>query len=114
MSSCVELDHVWLVSYFHETEAQALLRDQPTHELSYEQAAYFADKPVAGVDGRRPFVIRGVTLASSLLNACEGEGFVLVHTDALGHRAVPMEKQPLVVLLTTTPRDLYVECSMAE
>ena len=112
----VERDRVHEVGESRLAEAEALLQDVSSVQISSAQAAEFVGAPLPDVPGTTPYLVRGL-----LLNRATGgftvyvlEDQVTIYHRSLGRSAVPMIRQPLVVQLQKPPQEVYVAVSMAE
>jgi hypothetical protein len=99
-----------------ELQAQELLRDVSIVELTAEQTEEFIGAALPDVPGTQPYLTRGVYLnrGTGNFSVYVLENQLLVHHDSLGHSAVPMKRQALVLQLERKPKDVFVTCSMAE
>jgi hypothetical protein len=96
--------------------AEEQLRYVTCAEISNQRAAELTGQPMASGAGGSLFLVRGV-----YLNRGTGKFMVvfvgrelLVEHGSLGHSAVPMKRQALVVHLPQKPEVVYVSCSMDE
>jgi hypothetical protein len=96
--------------------AEEQLRDCACIEISGDRAAELIGRPMPLPAGRHLFLVRAV-----YLNRSTGQFMVvpigselLVEHGSLGHSAVSMKRQPLVVCLPQKPEKIYVSCSMDE
>jgi len=110
----LEASQVFVVPESHKAEATALLQGATVVELDREVAASWVGAVVGGTGDEKPFLVRGVYLNPSHFSVRQAPGVLHVHASCLGRHAVPMRRQPLVVLLRERPREVYVTCSMAE
>jgi hypothetical protein len=99
-----------------ETGAEALLVDVSCIELTAEQAEKTLGRKLPEIPGTKPYLTRGV-----YLNRGTGHFRVTMLDDnlgvfhgSLGHHAVPMKRQALVLQLERIPKEVYVSCHMAE
>lgn len=96
--------------------AEAMLKDQAIVPLSLKQAGNFVNHPLKQVPGKSTFLVRAVYLNAGtgafLLNL-QGNRLFVTH-GSLGHHAVPMKRQALVVFLQKQPDEVFVDCMMAE
>ncbi|MFC2023900.1 hypothetical protein ACFLT5_04115 [Chloroflexota bacterium] len=99
-----------------ELQAEEHLQDVSIVELTAEQAAEFIGAALPDVPGTQPYLTRGVYLnrGTGAFSAYTLENQLLVHHSSLGHSAVPMKRQALVLQLELKPRDVFLTCSMAE
>lgn len=97
-------------------KAEAMLKQKSLVQLSTAQAKGFVGGNLKAVSGKIPFLVRAVYLN-------EGTGKFMVYQrgkclwvthGSLGHSAVPMKRQVLVVFLKVRPTQVFVDCSMAE
>jgi hypothetical protein len=96
--------------------AEGQLRDVACVEVSSQRAAELTGHPMEPRAGSSLFLVRGV-----YLNRGTGKFMVvpvgrelLVEHGSLGHSAVPMKRQALIVRLPQKPEVVYVSCSMDE
>ena len=94
----------------------ALLTRSAIVPLSVAQAKAFVGTSFKTVPGRTPFLVRAIVLneGTGAFDVYQHKQSLLVDHGSLGHEAVPMKRQALVVLLKVRPKQLYVECEMAE
>jgi hypothetical protein len=100
----------------HELEAEGLLQTVSSREISNEEAIRLLGSTVDVPPGTKPHLIRAVYLnkgTGAFVIYSRGDDLFVKH-GSLGHHAVPMKRQCLVVFLDRSPKRLYVSCSMAE
>lgn len=99
-----------------EPKAESLLKQKPIVRLSVAQAKTFTGGQFKPTKGKQPYLVRAVYLNkgtgafSVFLN---GKKLIVSH-GSLGHSAVPMKRQALVVNLSAQPSQVFVTCEMAE
>ena len=98
---------VYEVAANKTADADEQLRDVSCVELPKERAAEFAGQDVESTDGNSLYLVRGLYLNRS------GSDLLVQH-GSLGHSAVEMKRQALIVLLPRKPDEVFVTCSMAE
>ena len=96
--------------------AEEQLRDHACVEISADHAAELTGRPMPPRADSRLFVVRAVYLNRGTGNfmVVPVGSELLVEHGSLGHSAVPMKRQPLVVRLPQKPETVYVSCSMDE
>ncbi len=111
----VPREWVWEVLPEHRDEAVAQLASTNARELLPDVAARFTGMRWTGAGARRPFLLRAVVLSrpGSFTVSVNGDE-LFVHFGCLGHRPVPMVRQPIVALLERAPATVFVTASMAE
>jgi len=94
--------------------ATSLLMSASVVPVTAAQGSVFSGKTLTS---SHLYVVRGISLNEAtgafevfLLPADD----IVVFHGSLGHSAVPMKRHPVVVELEHSPRQVYVECSMAE
>ena len=99
-----------------ELQAEELLQDVSIVEVTAEQAAELIGATLPDQPDTQPYLTRGVYLngGTGSFSVYLLEDQLLVHHGSLGHRAVPMKRQALVLQLEQEPQDVFVTCSMAE
>jgi hypothetical protein len=96
--------------------AEQRLSSAEAERISRDEVTKYAAKPLKLAQHEEPYLVRGL-----YLNRGTG-GFTVkydgrdlyVHHGSLGHHAVPMSRQPLLVALPRAPEHVYVLVSMAE
>lgn len=97
-------------------KAEALLKKKPIVRLSTVQAKAFVGRRFKEVPKKMPFLVRAIYLNEGTGNFTvhqQGKRLWVIH-GSLGHQAVPMKRQALVVFLKARPTQVFVDCSMAE
>jgi len=97
-------------------EAEEQLRDVVCVELSSQRASELTGQPVKAIAGGSLFLVRAVYLnrgTGKFTVSLSGRNLLVEH-GSLGHSAVPMKRQALVVRLRQKPDVVYVSYSMAE
>lgn len=99
-----------------EAEAEGMLKDVPCLEISKDEAARFLGKMPGVPAGRTPHLVRAVYLnrGTGTFRVYLKDDELLVEHGSLGHHAVSMKRQCLVVFLAQTPKRVFVSCHMAE
>ena len=92
------------------------LRNAACLEISAEQAAEIAGRKTLSAGDGKWYLVRGVCLnrGTGKFTVVEVGSELLVEHGSLGHSAVPMKRQPLIVRLQRKPETVYVSCSMDE
>ncbi len=96
--------------------AEGQLRDVACVEISAHRATELTGRSTSPPAGRILFLVRGVYLnrgTGKFMVFQVGSALLVAH-GSLGHSAVPMQRQPLVVTLSRKPDIVYVSCSMDE
>lgn len=108
-----ELKFIEVDSAF-ETQAEQLLASQSEVLVSAAQAEQFSGGKYHGAG--IPFLVRAVCLnkETGAFEVVQKGAILFVSHSSLGHSAVPMKRQVLIVDLLQAPRNVYVDCSMAE
>ncbi len=96
--------------------AITLLTRSPIVPLSSAQAKAFVGTSFKAVPGKTPFLVRAVVLneGTGAFDLYQLKQSLLVDHGSLGHEAVPMQRRALVVLLKVRPKQVFVDCEMAE
>ena len=107
---------IWQVASDRMPAAEERLRDVAGVELSAELAAELTGQPLMPQAGKIFFLVRAVCLnrGTGGFRVTPAESELLVEHGSLGHYAVPMKRQALVVRLSHKPAVIYVSCSMDE
>ena len=109
-------EHVMEVVLAKMPEAEEQLRDVACVELSSQHASEMTGQPVKAIPGGSLFLVRAVYLnrgTGKFTVSLSGRNLLVEH-GSLGHSAVPMKRQALVVSLPQKPDVVYVSCSMDE
>ena len=96
--------------------AEEQLHDVACVEISPDRAAELTGHTMPPQAGSSLFLVRAVYLnrGTGKFMAVSVGSELLVEHGSLGHAAVPMKRQPLVVRLPQKPETVYVSCSMDE
>jgi len=96
--------------------AEEQLRDVACVEISPDRAAELTGHTMPPQAGSNLFLVRAVYLnrGTGKFMAVPVGSELLVEHGSLGHMAVPMKRQALVVRLSEKPEIVYVSCSMDE
>jgi hypothetical protein len=96
--------------------AEEQLRDVACVAVSSEQAADLTGQKIEAGAGTSLFLVRAVYLnrATGSFSVVPVSRELLVEHGSLGHSAVPMKRQALVVRLPHKPEVIYVSCGMDE
>jgi uncharacterized protein YceK len=97
-----------------EHEAEELLRETPTRELTPEEARHYSGQPVVPVSGTKPYLVRGVLLNSGTFTLFAKDRTLWIEHGSRGHRPVPMKRRALVVQLEHAPANVFCTCGMAD
>lgn len=112
-----ELDaaRVHLVAEAQEADAENELKDVSFRAISGTRADQLAGEHIAPVPGTRFYLVRSVYLNkyTGAYRVIVGDGNVWVRHGSLGHHAVPMGRQVLILQLSDAPREIFASCSMA-
>ena len=97
-----------------QSEAQALLTEASTKEITVEEATRLVGHPLAV--GSKYCLVRGVILfeATGSFSVGINESSIHVHHGCLGRRTAEMSRKAIVVVLPFVPKTVFVSCSMAE
>ena len=97
-------------------EAEQLLSDVSCVELSNQRASELVGRIVTQDSGRALFLVRALYLnrTTGKFGVSVSDHELFVGHNSMGHTAVPMKRQALVVRLTEKPDVVYVSCSMDE
>ncbi len=99
-----------------EPKAESLLKQKSIVQLSLAQARTFTGNQFKPTKAKRPYLVRAVYLnkeTGGFSVFLDGNKLIVSH-DSLGHSAVPMKRQALVVSLSAQPSQVFVTCGMAE
>ena len=99
-----------------EPNAEKLLKQKSIVLLSLTQARTFTGNQFKPTKAKRPYLVRAVYLnkeTGGFSVFLDGNKLIVSH-DSLGHSAVPMKRQALVVSLSAQPAQVFVTCGMAE
>jgi len=112
----LEKDDLALVTDAKQAEAQASLKDAPFRTLSLKEAEDLLGKPMEKPVGRHLVLLRAVILneGTGAYDVSWRDGVAMVHHGCLGRHPAPMNKRTLVARLPGIPKEVYVDCSMAE
>ena len=97
-------------------EAERRLSSVEAERVSPEEASKYAATPLNLGGDEEPYLVRALYLnrgTGRFKVAFDGRD-LYVHHRSLGHHAVPMSRQPLLVALPRPPEHVYVSVSMAE
>ena len=96
--------------------AEEQLRDVACVAVSSERAAELTGQKIEAGAGTALFLVRAVCLnrATGRFSVVFAGRDLLVEHGSLGHSAVPMQRQALVVRLPRKPEVVYVSCGMDE
>jgi hypothetical protein len=99
-----------------QPDAEQLLQDVSSVELTSQQAAEFIGEALPEVPGTKPYLTRGVYLSrgTGRFSAYILADQLVVHHGSLGSGNVPMKRQALVLQLEQSPVEVFVTCSMAK
>ena len=101
-----------------EHDAELLLANASSVELSERDAAAFMGTTLASIPDTKPYLVRGVYLNWSHEHAYivtqTADNDIGVFHGSRGHHAVPMKKRALIVQLEHPPRNVYLSCGMIE
>ena len=97
-------------------QAEVILKEQSIVSISHQQAEGLVGHSLPQMSGKSTFLVRAVYLnAGTGAFSVESSGHRLwVSHGSLGHSAVPMKRQALVVFLKGRPDEVFVNCMMAE
>ena len=95
--------------------AEPLLAETAWHLLTPEEQDSLTGSR-GTMPGFRPYLVRGVYLnqGTGAYRVYICQEYVQVHHGSLGHSAVPMGRQALIVWLAADPKGVYSMCEMAE
>jgi hypothetical protein len=98
------------------TAAEEQLRELFCVEISADRASELIGHLIAPRAGSSLFLVRAVYLnrGTGKFMAVPVRSELLIEHGSLGHSAVPMKRQALVVRLSQKPETIYVSCSMDE
>ncbi len=99
-----------------ELEAEQMLADVSCRELTGEEAGRFLGKAFEASPGGKSYLVRGVYLnrGNGNFSIYAKDDDLFVDHGSLGHHAVPMKRQCLVIFLEQAPKRVFVTCHMAE
>jgi hypothetical protein len=99
-----------------EFNAERLLQDVSSVELTSQQAVEFIGKALPHVPGTKPYLTRGLYLnrGTGRFSVYVLADQLVIHHGSLGSSAVPMKRQALVLQLEQSPVEVFVYCSMAK
>lgn len=95
-------------------EAVAMLDSEPLREIGVEKAAELIGFDPPSGERKRICLVRGVVLdrrTGRFTVYVQGRE-LFVHHECRGSKAMPMERQPLVVVLEDRPEAVWVGCDM--
>ena len=98
------------------TAAEEQICDVACVEISVDHAAELVGRSMPLRAGSGFFLVRAVYLnrGTGKFSVVQVGNELLVEHLSLGHSAVPMKRQPLVVRLSQKPETVYASCNMAE
>jgi hypothetical protein len=113
-----KLDHARIheVAESKLADAESLLEGGSFVRLDAPQASEFIGQVLPDAPGTTPYLVRGLYLnrGKRQFSVYQAGDRLLIRHDSLGSHAVPMKRQPLVLQLEQSPREVFVYCSMAE
>ncbi|MBI4558757.1 MAG: hypothetical protein HY706_14340 [Candidatus Hydrogenedentes bacterium] len=99
------------------SEAVDRLENESYRKLTESEFEYFTGRrPPTGGDG---YLVRAVRWSGNAgvhgtWIIFESDEFIYVQFGVLGRHYVPKVREPLVLILSTPPKDVFVMCEMAE
>lgn len=84
--------------------------------ISPDEVPHYASEPLKLGQHDECYLVRGLCLnrGTGRFTATFDGRDLYIHHGSMGHHAVPMQRQPLLVALPKTPEHVYVTVSMAE
>jgi hypothetical protein len=109
-----ELDQKFVASVVKEDEAVKRLEAAPLVELSGTEAQYFTGK--AALPGVKPYLVRALMYFKETGNFAvfEKDQAIYVRHDSLGNATPSERRSAVVVYLAYKPKQVYVDCQVAE
>jgi hypothetical protein len=109
----VDAKHVFPV--VHEAEAIKRLEAVPLVELTAQEVQRFTGKaPLGGA--LKPYLVRGLVYfrQTGAFAVFQKNGNILVRHDSIGGSTPPESRSAVVVYLDFKPKEVYVDCGVAE
>jgi len=99
-----------------KAEAEELLENVSTVELTDEQATAFVGQTLPEAAGTKPYLARAVYPArgTGSFSVSVYEDQLMVHHGSLGSGGYPMGRQALVLQLEHAPAEVFVTCSITK
>ncbi len=110
-----ELDEKYVLNVTAEAEAVKRLEAAPLVELAAADVQHFTGKPAA-FPGKKPFLVRGLVYFkdTGTFTVFEKDQSIYVRHDSTGATTPPEKRSAVVVFLGQKPKDVFVDCQVAE
>lgn len=110
----VPLDNIYVVPDKNNLKASTLLAKTPWIMLSEKEAASIIDKSFKPLNGHKIYLVRGISQnpATGRFDCVFYRGDLWIFFGAMGSQSYPMRKQPIVIMLSDTPKRVYVTSSV--
>ncbi|MCR4315754.1 MAG: hypothetical protein NUW37_05310 [Planctomycetes bacterium] len=115
LGTAADSSRIHVVSEEFRDKAEKMLADTWIEELEWEKVTEWLESKPAEFENLTPFLVRAVYLSEhGAFSLYENEKSIVIISECMGTRALPMKRIPLVVFLASKPERVYTTCSMTE